>query len=128
MYGRQGVQAYAQVDLQSRVQSASPHQLITMLFDGAHSALVRARILMENGDIAGRGQAITKAINIIDNGLRASLDHEKGGEISLDLEQLYNYMTRRLMQANLHNEIDTLLHVDELLMGISDAWKQIAPN
>ncbi|MBK4715432.1 MULTISPECIES: flagellar export chaperone FliS [Tenebrionibacter/Tenebrionicola group] len=128
MYGSQGVQAYAQVDLQSRVQSASPHQLITMLFDGAHSALVRARILMENGDIAGRGQAITKAINIIDNGLRASLDHEKGGEISLDLEQLYNYMTRRLMQANLHNEIDTLLHVDELLMGISDAWKQIAPN
>ncbi len=128
MYGSQGVQAYAQVDLQSRVQSASPHQLVTMLFDGAHSALVRARILMEKGDVAARGQAITKAINIIDNGLRASLDHEKGGEISLDLEQLYDYMTRSLMRANLHNEIDTLLHVDELLMGISDAWKQIAPN
>lgn len=128
MYGSQGVQAYAQVDLQSRVQSASPHQLVTMLFDGAHSALVRARILMENGDVAARGQAITKAINIIDNGLRASLDHEKGGEISLSLEQLYDYMTRSLMRANLHNEIDTLVHVDELLMGISDAWKQIAPN
>lgn len=128
MYGSQGVQAYAQVDLQSRVQSASPHQLVTMLFDGAHSALVRARILMEKGDVAARGQAITKAINIIDNGLRASLDHEKGGEISLDLEQLYDYMTRSLMRANLHNEIDTLQHVDELLMGISDAWKQIAPN
>ncbi len=128
MYGSQGVQAYAQVDLQSRVQSASPHQLVTMLFDGAHSALVRARILMEKGDVAARGQAITKAINIIDNGLRASLDHEKGGEISLDLEQLYDYMTRSLMRANLHNEIDTLVHVDELLMGISDAWKQIAPN
>lgn len=128
MYGSQGVQAYAQVDLQSRVQSASPHQLVTMLFDGAHSALVRARILMEKGDVAARGQAITKAINIIDNGLRASLDHEKGGEISLDLEQLYDYMTRSLMRANLHNEIDTLVHVDELLTGISEAWKQIAPN
>lgn len=128
MYGNQGAQAYAQVDLQSRVQSASPHQLIAMLFDGAHNALVRARILMENGDRAARGEAITKAINIIDNGLRASLDHEKGGDISLDLEQLYDYMIRSLMRANLHHDIDTLRHVDELLMSISDAWKQIAPK
>ncbi len=128
MYGSRGVNAYAQVDLQSRVQSASPHQLISMLFDGAHNALVRARILMEKGDVPARGAAITKAINIIDNGLRASLDHEKGGEISLDLEQLYDYMTRTLMRANLDNNIDTLQHVDELLMSISDAWKQIAPN
>ena len=78
MYNRSGTQAYAQVSLESGAMSASPHQLIVMLFDGALSALLRARILMNRGDIAGKGTALSKAINIIDNGLKGGTDPQQG--------------------------------------------------
>lgn len=125
MYAKQGTRAYAQVDLHSRLAGATPHQLITMLFEGAHSAIVRARLYFENGNIAKRGEMISKAINIIDNGLRSALDHEKGGEIARDLEALYSYMSRTLLQANLNNDPSSLAHVDEILMNIAETWKQI---
>jgi flagellar protein FliS len=128
MYNRNGTQAYAQVSLESGVMSASPHQLIVMLFDGALSALARARILMNQGDIAGKGLAISKAINIIDNGLKTGLDHTQGGEIADNLAALYDYMKRRLMQANLHNDESTIEEVIKLLDNVSDAWRQIGPN
>ena len=108
--------------------SASPHQLIVMLFDGAQSALSRARILMDQGDIAGKGQAISKAINIIDNGLKNSLDHQRGGEVADNLAALYDYMKRRLLQANLHNDQQAIEEVVKLLDNIADAWRQIGPN
>lgn len=128
MYASQGTKAYAQVDLQSRLAAATPHQLISMLFDGAHSAILRAQIYFENGNIAKRGEMISKAINIIDNGLRAVLDHEKGLEIAADLEQLYDYMSRTLLKANMCHDPELLPHVDELLMNLSGAWKQIDPQ
>lgn len=77
MYKATGSQAYAEIGLESGVMSASPHQLIVMLFDGAHSALVRARLHMQAGQTQLKGQSITKAINIIDNGLKAGLNLEK---------------------------------------------------
>ncbi|MGK4328661.1 flagellar export chaperone FliS [Lonsdalea quercina] len=123
-----GSQAYAQVGLESGVMSASPHKLITMLFDGAISALVRADIFMEQGDTVEKGNAITKAIRIIDSGLLASLDMEKGGEISTNLAQLYDYMIRQLLQANLHNDRALLENITELLRGIADSWKEISPE
>jgi flagellar protein FliS len=128
MYKRSGTLAYAQVSVESGVMSASPHQLIVMLFDGALSALLRARILMNQGNIAGKGQAISKAINIIDNGLKNGLNHEQGGEIADNLAALYDYMKRRLMQANLHNDIAAIDEVSGLLENIADAWRQIGPN
>lgn len=128
MYNRSGTQAYAQVSLESGVMGASPHQLIVMLFDGALSALLRARILMNQGNIAGKGLAISKAINIIDNGLKNGLNHEQGGEIADNLAALYDYMKRRLMQANLHNDVAALDEVSGLLENIADAWRQIGPN
>ncbi|WP_304165908.1 flagellar export chaperone FliS [Lonsdalea britannica] len=123
-----GSQAYAQVGLESGVMSASPHKLITMLFDGAISALVRADIFMEQGDTVEKGNAITKAIRIIDSGLLASLDMEKGGEISTNLAQLYDYMIRQLLHANLHNDRALLENITELLRGIADSWKEISPE
>ncbi|AHM73446.2 flagellar export chaperone FliS [Yersinia hibernica] len=128
MYNRSGVQAYAQVSMESGVMSASPHQLIVMLFDGAQSALVRARILMNQGDIPAKGAALSKAINIIDNGLSAGLDMEKGGELAENLSALYDYMTRRLLHANLHNDEQAITEVLALLENIADAWRQIGPN
>ncbi|MDU4092231.1 MAG: flagellar export chaperone FliS [Pantoea sp.] len=125
MYAKQGTHAYAQVDLHSKVAGATPHQLITMLFEGAHSAIVRARLYFENGNIAKRGEMISKAINIIDNGLRSALDFDKGQHIALDLDALYRYMSRTLLNANLNNDPSQLTHVDEILMNIADTWKEI---
>ena len=123
-----GTQAYAQVGIQSSVMSASPHKLITLLFDGAISALVRAEIHMQQQEVAARGKAIGKAVNIISKGLAASLDMEKGGEISNNLATLYDYMVRRLLHANLHGDEQALQEVTGLLRGIADAWKQISPE
>ena len=128
MYTKSGTQAYAQVGVESAVLSASPHQLVVLLFDGALSAMKRAAILIEQGDIPGKGQALSKAINIITNGLRAGLDHEVGGEIAANLDSLYDYMTRRLLQANLHNDLSAIDEVSTLLNNISDAWKEIGTN
>ncbi|MEZ1646658.1 flagellar export chaperone FliS, partial [Enterobacter hormaechei] len=68
MYSQIGARAYQQIGLESAVMSANPHQLVTMLFDGALSALVRARLFLNEGRIAEKGEALSKAINIIDNG------------------------------------------------------------
>jgi len=127
MYASQGTHAYAQVSLQSKLSGATPHQLISMLFDGAHSAILQASIYFEKGNVAQRGKMISKAINIIDNGLRAALDHERGQDIAADLEQMYEYMSRTLLEANLRNEPEPLKHVDSLLMKLAATWKEIEP-
>lgn len=128
MYSNSGVQAYQKVGVESAVLSASPYQLVVMLFDGVHSALVRARLLLEQGDIPAKGEALSKAINIIDNGLKAGLNMEVGGTLPHNLSALYDYMIRRLLHANLRNDVEAIVEVEALLQNISDAWKQISPG
>ena len=127
-----GVRSYAQVGLQSAAMSASPHQLITMLFDGAKTAIAMARHHMANKEIAAKGKAISKAINIIDNGLKASLDAEAGGkagaELVANLSALYDYISQRLMYANLRNDPALLDEADRLLDNIGSAWREIDPQ
>ncbi|WP_392432561.1 flagellar export chaperone FliS [Yersinia sp. HM-2024] len=125
MYISHGSNGYAQVDLQSKLAGATPHQLITMLFDGAHNAILRAKIYFANGNVAKRGEMLSKAINIIDNGLRASLNHEIDESITGDLESLYEYMSRTLLLANLQNDPAKLTEVDGLLMDLAATWKEI---
>ncbi|CAD5358438.1 flagellar protein potentiates polymerization [Enterobacter cancerogenus] len=127
MYSRRESHAYAQVDLHSQVTGASPHQLIAMLFDGAHNAILRANIYFKTGNISKRGEMISKAINIIDNGLRASLDHQRGGDIAQEMEMLYEYMSRTLLECNMRNDPGQLQLVDRLLMNLAKTWKEIAP-
>ena len=134
MYARKsstgsGASAYATIGLQSAAMSASPHQLITMLFDGAKTAITMARHHMANGEIAAKGNAISKAINIIDNGLKASIDAEAGGaaEIALatNVSALYDYINQRLLYANLRNDPALLDEADRLLESIGSAWREI---
>ncbi|EHP44824.1 flagellar protein FliS [Cupriavidus basilensis OR16] len=127
MYARTAANAYANVGVQTGAMSASPHRLIVMLFDGARAAIARARFHMEAGKIADKGMAISKAIEIIDSGLRASLDHGASAELTGNLDALYEYMTRQLMLANLHNDDDRLFEVDKLLAELASAWSQIDP-
>ncbi|MDQ5878372.1 MAG: flagellar secretion chaperone FliS [Pseudomonadota bacterium] len=127
MFGSQHnpLKAYQAVGLDATVATASPHKLILMLFEGAKQALVIAKTGMEEKDIPKKGMAISKAIDIILNGLRVSLNMEEGGDLSQDLYALYDYMARRLLHANLHNDLAALDEVSHLLGEIHSAWIEI---
>ena len=118
------VKHYNQVGVSSGVEQASPHRLILMLMEGAIDKVAMAKGFMERNDIAKKGSHISWAISIID-GLRASLNKDSGGEIADNLDDLYDYMIRRLLRANVENNADLLDEVISLLRSIRDAWIQI---
>ncbi|KQW96864.1 flagellar export chaperone FliS [Massilia sp. Root418] len=120
-----GVNAYAKVGMETGVVAASPHKLIVMLFDGALVSISNALVNMRSGNIGEKGKAISKAIMIIDSGLRAALDKKVGGEIAEGLDALYEYMSGRLLTANLKNDPAILEEVQRLLVELRDAWNQI---
>jgi flagellar protein FliS len=124
---RSNAVAYRQMGVETAIADASPHKLIAMLFDGAHEFLRKAGSAMERKDYATKGEAITRVIRIIDEGLRASLD-ERGGELTGNLRTLYTYLMGRLLTASLRNDPEILTEVGELLDTISSAWAQIAPS
>ncbi|MDO4232988.1 MAG: flagellar export chaperone FliS [Lautropia sp.] len=119
--------AYHAVDIESAVHMTDPHRLIEMLFDGAIAAVMKASFALKNGDIPARGVATSRAIRIIDEGLKASLDHDVG-EISLNLASLYDYMNDTLLQANLHSNAKQYDEVLTLLKELRDAWRAIRPQ
>jgi flagellar protein FliS len=127
-----GANAYAKVGAEIGAMSASPHQLITMLFDGAKTAIAMARHHMANKDIGAKGLAISKAINIVENGLKASLDADAAGvagaQLVADLSAFYAYVTQRLLYANLRNDPALLDEADRLLDSVSSAWREIDPQ
>jgi flagellar protein FliS len=124
--------AYARVGIDTAAMSASPTRLIMMLFDGAKAAIIMARHHMANREIVAKGNAISKAINIIDNGLKAGLDAEAGGqgsaELVANLSGLYDYITQRLLYANLRNDPEFLNEAERLLDNLSSAWAEISPE
>ena len=130
MFGapRNVAKAYASVGLETGVVAASPHQLITMLFDGALAAILKAKTHMEQQQVAEKGEALSKAIMIIDSGLRAGLNLEQGGELASQLDALYSYMVTRLMEANLQNNILTLREVYQLLTDLKSSWVSIGQS
>jgi len=127
MFGTQqrGVNAYAKVGLETGIGSASPHKLIVMLYDGALVAVLSAQMHMKSGNVPEKGKSISKAIQIIDNGLRASLDKDVGGQIAEGLDALYEYMSARLLMANLNNDITLLEEVQRLLTDLRETWNAI---
>ena len=118
--------AYARVGNQTSVESASPHKLILMLYDGALVALRTASVSMQGKDIPTKGKSISKAIDIVMNGLKVSLDLKAGGELAERLDALYEYMADRLLHANLHNNQAALDEVIGLLESLREAWAAIA--
>ncbi len=128
MYGpasRTALNAYRSVGVESIVESATPHQLVVMLFRGARASVASARLHMERGEIAPKCEAIARAIAIIDGGLKASLDLNVGGELAKNLHDLYAYMSLRLVHANLKNDRAALDDVDGLLQQIGSAWESL---
>ncbi|MEN9864721.1 MAG: flagellar protein FliS [Pseudomonadota bacterium] len=127
MFGstQKGVNAYAKVGIETGVVAASPHKLIVMLYEGALVAIAMAQQHMKSGNIAAKGQSISKAMLIIDSGLRAALDKKAGGEIAESLDSLYEYMCNRLLLANLKNQPEILEEVHRLLSELKGAWDAI---
>ena len=121
-----GAGAYQQVRSHGGVESADPHGLITLLMDGALERLVQARAHMLRGEVAAKGEAISRCIEII-GGLRDSLDPKVESSMVERLDSLYAYMSRRLLQANLRDDATILDEVSKLLRQVRDSWVQIAP-
>jgi flagellar protein FliS len=125
---RNGVNAYARVGLETGVIAASPHKLILMLFEGAQVALSSALAHMRSGEIKAKGEAVSRAITIINSGLQASLDIKAGGELAQQLNALYDYMGRRLLLANLNNKPEYIEEVARLLGELGEAWEAIGKS
>jgi flagellar protein FliS len=122
---RQHANTYKQVGIETEVTGANPHKLVLMLLDGAISAIRLASINIAKKDIEAKGTQLSKAISIINEGLRASLDHQQGGQLAGRLDSLYLYITSQLLEANLSNRTQPLDEALELLGMIQDAWKGI---
>ena len=130
MFGmmRNPAESYAKVGVEIAVETADPHRLILMLFDGAAAAVGISKAYMIEGNISLKGSHISRAIDLISNGLKASLDMESGGELAERLAALYDYMAQRLLWANLKNETAPLDEVLNLLNELRGAWAEIAPS
>ena len=115
---------YRQTSVTSAVMDASPHQLVSLMLAGARERTRLAAACLERGDLARKSQAISQTSAII-GGLNSTLDLEAGGEIASNLQALYDYLQRRLLEANAGNDAAPLQEVDELLGDIEGAWNAI---
>lgn len=127
MYGQaqRALSAYNSVGVESGIEVADPHRLVLMLFEGAMIAVNDARRHLREKQIAARGMAISKAIMIIENGLKVSLDMKSGGELAQHLSDLYDYMRNQLLNASLHGADQPLEEVHRLLGDLKGAWAQV---
>jgi flagellar protein FliS len=116
---------YNQTAVETSIHSASPHRLVQMLMEGVQDKIRIARLQMERKEFGEKAKSITCAISIVD-GLRMSLDKEAGGDIAQNLDDIYDYMVRRLVDANLSNEPEILDEVSALMHQIKEAWDTIA--
>lgn len=120
-----GAAAYARVAVESRVPEADPHQLILLLYDGAIAAIQQGLLHLGEQRVAEKGVAVSKAIQIIDEGLRLALDENVGGALARQLCDLYDYMSRRLLFASVRNEPEGMHEVLGLLRELRGAWAEI---
>jgi len=110
--------------LESRILTADPIELVNLLYQACTQAVREARCHLAEGRIAERSREINKACEIVIE-LAASLDHARGGEISQRLALLYDYMQRRLLEANMQQTDPPLADVLGLLSTLSEAWSGI---
>jgi len=128
MYSTQtALNQYKKIDTESALTGATPHRLIELLMSGALDRMTQAKAALAGEDIASKGLLLGKAISII-AGLQASLDKEKGGEIADNLDNLYDYMQRRLLQANVSNDMGMVDEVADLMTKIQSSWVQIGAD
>jgi len=118
---KRALSKYGNVAAQAEGDYASPHRLVQMLMEGVLDKVATAKGCVQRQDLAGKSEQITWASSIL-NGLRASIDADKGGEIAANLDDLYSYMLQRLIDANVGNAVEPLDEVMSLMVEIKGAW------
>lgn len=125
VYGKKITNAYSTIGLETSVSNANPHQLITLLLDATLVAIVKGKYHMQKQELDEKSKAINHAITMIDSGLRGGLDFEQGGSLASNLDDLYRYMIKQLLNGHLKNQVELLDEVYQLLQGIKEAWVSI---
>lgn len=120
-----GAAAYQSTGVEIQVAGADPHRLVSLLFEGFDNAVNDAQGGLASGDIERKCRAITRAIRIVDEGLRSHLNLDAGGTLAHDLMELYGYVVRRLMLANVRNDADMLSECKRLMQPLREAWASI---
>lgn len=118
------VRQYQQVGTQTSVIDADPHKLIQLLFAGALERMAMAKSRITAKDFEGKNNLLNKTIEIV-GGLRSFLNHEKGGELSANLEGLYSYIERRLFEANVKNDVKIIDECAHLIRTVKEGWDAI---
>jgi flagellar protein FliS len=126
--GDRSAKAYGDIALETEVFNATPERLITLLYQGARNATCQARRYLAQGKVAERGQAISKAIKIINEGLKISIDKETGGELVAKLFAVYDHLVFTLLQANLKADDQLLEHADSLIASLAKAWQTVVDS
>lgn len=118
---------YKSIELESRIENASPHELIELLLQGARSHIATAQGHIQRNQIKEKGEHIGKALSIVE-GLKHSLNHNEGGQVAESLQKLYDYVQFILFKANLNNDEDLLAQANKLLSEVHLAWQAINTN
>ncbi len=116
---------YHLVGVETRVSTAGPHQLVGLLFDALLDAIAQARGALQAGNVELKGRSIGRAVRIVDEGLKAGLNLDAGGELASNLHALYGYICSRLTHVNLHNDEVALAECVRLVEPLRSAWQSI---
>lgn len=125
-HGQRASNMYNRVGVETDVLQASPHRLVQLLLDGANDAMTQSLGAIRAGNVEAKGKALSKAVRILDEGLKAALN-PSAGNLAHDLRDLYAYMSMRLTYANLHSDIAAVEECQRLMQPIREAWASIAP-
>lgn len=125
---QRAARAYGLVGVTTGVDTADPHGLVLMLFDGAIEAISRARMHLDAGKVVEKGRAVSQAVLIVEQGLNASLDRSAGGALAATLTDLYDYIARRLLLASAGNDRGGFDEALRLLSELRAAWTAIPEN
>lgn len=124
-FGPRSASAYQRINVETSMHTMDQHTLVSLLLDGVLNAVIMARGALARNDIATKCTSISKAVRILEEGLITALDREHGGEVAANLDAVYDYALRRLIQANLANDDAMLQEVTRLIEPIAQGWKGI---
>lgn len=124
MQNRKAAASYGSVMIETGVDSSDRVQLVQMLFDGLLESLNAAEGHIKANAIQEKSNHLSRAGRIV-LGLQSSLDYENGGDLARNLAELYGYVTRRLLQINLRNDLAGLYEVKGLMQEVRDAWTTV---
>lgn len=116
---------YQSIGTETLVMGADPHRLVGLLFDALQQSLATAKSGMLTGDIAVKARAISRAVRILEEGLKAALNDNEGGEVAANLRSLYDYCIFKTSEANIRNDVASIEEVISLIEPVADGWSQI---